>query len=57
MRTTPARHARHTLLGAACLGVLAVGACKSKTNTASVARRYRSIHRGAARASQRQAAQ
>src|SRR6476660_1533032 len=34
MRTTPARYARHTLLGAACLSVLAVGACKSKTNTA-----------------------
>ena len=34
MRTTPARYARHALLGAAFLSVLAVGACKSKTNTA-----------------------
>ena len=34
MRTSPARYARHTLLGAACLSVLAVGACKSKTKTA-----------------------
>jgi putative membrane protein len=34
MRTTPARYTRHALLGAACLSVLGVGACKSKTNTA-----------------------
>ena len=34
MRTHLARHARRTILGAAWLGALALGACKSRTNTA-----------------------
>jgi len=34
MRTTLARHARLTLMGAAWIGVMAAGACKGRTNTA-----------------------
>src|SRR6476646_6132800 len=34
MRTSLARDARLTLMGAAWIGVLAVGACKGRTNTA-----------------------
>src|SRR5689334_19695782 len=30
MHTDPARHARYTLMGIACVGLLTVGACKPK---------------------------
>ena len=38
MCTDLARHARYTMLAAAWLGTLAVGACKGRTNTADTGR-------------------
>jgi putative membrane protein len=38
MRTHLARHARYTIMAAASLGALTVGACKGKTNTADTGR-------------------
>jgi putative membrane protein len=38
MRTDLALHARYSLMAAACLGSLAMGACKGRTNTADTGR-------------------
>jgi putative membrane protein len=38
MHTDLARHARHTLMAAAWLGTLAMGACKGRTNTTDTGR-------------------